>query len=711
MNAQHRSFPKAVFSYWPRGLAAQCLVLFLAGLLVLSGIPAVSQSQKGPGTQGELTAKWKMLDGEHFAAFQKVAGVPEGASVATRANWRTMSGQGGGSVLPSPAPGGAGYCALTVEFANAPARTAFERALPRNVKMLTSFDRFADVFIPAAATPQGGLRCDADARAAIDKSPGVVWFEILKGIRPPGPPTFEQARPSRQIAETIVRDGVGALRGQGVIIAVIDSGIDYTHPDFITTDAAGQPTSRILYLWDTFSETADTQNLGDKAPYAYPNGRSIGTLYTRAQLTADLRAGTRRIPIDTGGHGTACAGVAAGNGRAINRANKNYIGVAPEADLIVVRIGGAGQGLENVYLLNAAVAWIDQVARREGKPLVISGSFGGHDTGHDGSSVSERELDARFASNPPGRAMVIAAGNEQRDGIHARGEFTTSQNAGGFFWEAGEKGAMIHFYVRGGGTAAFDPDKIMFAPAQQAGVAPVVLKGNLNLYVYPLSGDLVGELVVNPGKGGLYIWNEAGTPTVADAYILGDEDKPPFSKFDALIQRPQELVGSPGDVPSVITVGSYAWNDVFTVAAGTYQITDSCGQQPMAIGALSCYSSPGPSRKPGVVKPDIVAPGEWYPASYARGSAEGITTNPKAFPHVDATGYYLRFNGTSAATPYTAGVIALMMQKKPGITISEIKDLFRRNASRYSPNDRLPNPQWGYGKLDLRAVQAILNSL
>jgi len=93
-------------------------------------------------------------------------------------------------------------------------------------------------------------------------------------------------------------------------------------------------------------------------------GSPSGTLYTREQLTAELRSGARRIPAtDENGHGTAATGVAAGNGNNSKGGGRQYIGVAPEADIIGVRLGGPSGAVENEYLLNAAVAWLTRWPR------------------------------------------------------------------------------------------------------------------------------------------------------------------------------------------------------------------------------------------------------------------------------------------------------------------------------------------------------------
>ena len=124
----------------------------------------------------------------------------------------------------------------------------------------------------------------------------------------------------------------------------------------------------------------------------------------------------------------------------------------------------------------------------------------------------------------------------------------------------------------------------------------------------------------------------------------------------------------------------------------------------MKIGSLSDYSNPGYLRIGKTVKPEITSPGQWFTAAAAINSPANR----------DTTGLYRQFNGTSAATPYTAGVVALLMEKNPEITLGEIKTALQKSASPPSKlNDPdhatpLPNPYWGYGKLDRAAVERML---
>ncbi|HEX7312596.1 MAG TPA: S8 family serine peptidase [Pyrinomonadaceae bacterium] len=585
------------------------------------------------------------------------------------------------------------FSVVNVEFRDAAARRAQfpdagRRSSVPGVHVLTTFERFADLFV-----------ADSDGYDALVQLAGLVRVEGIGRAEVPPPPDAEtSAFISRVTPDDIVRGGRGGMTGRQVVIAVVDTGIDFRHPDFVTYDRAGRPTSRLLYLWD--STTPHRRGRGSPAPFAYPNGTSIGTLYTRAQLTAELRAGGRNIPAtDVNGHGTACAGIAAGNGNGDKAASglkrKSVVGVAPEADIIGVRIGTAG--LENSYLLNAACEWLDRVAGRA--PLVVSGSFGGHSGGHDGQTVRERQLNARFPLNRAGRALVLAAGNEGLDAIHAEAAFGGRESRKLVAWDA-VPGAYLAIYFDGA-----DRDDIVIEPD---GGQRFEYGWDLN----PFTGQLSAHTDVVGGKGGLWLSTRSGRRMKAHLYFLDRRE----GTFTGGAASPNTLVGAPGTAAHAITVGSYDWNDNFHSGGQTTTLMPACRRRgagappPLEVGKLSCYSSPGPVRfeLPGdaarTTKPDIVAPGQWYESSYARIPGQGGVTGWQ----VDDTNLYAAMNGTSAATPYTAGIVALIFQKKRTLTLSELKSLLTRKATQDTYTDTTPNAAWGSGKLNLPAIDRIL---
>jgi subtilisin family serine protease len=616
---------------------------------------------------------------------------------------------------------GATSLVLNVEFTSEAARLNF--ALP-GATVFAAAGPFAEMFVKPTD----------EVIEALVNVPGIRRIEPESPIKLPPPLVLPAGVASRGLSEQVVSGGISGLTGKGVIFAILDSGLDFRNADFV--DSSGPlPRSRLLYFWDTLSDAFESKGLGIRPPVDYPNGRPIGTLYTRAQLTADLRlpVAQRKIPSpDENGHGTAAASIAVGNGRN-SAADDQHIGVAPDADIIAVRIGDAQGTMPEGFLLNAIVAWLDKAAGEAREPVVISCSFGGHFTGHDGASVEERHLSARFAPELVGRAIVIAAGNEREDAVHAKVKIGGKASPGVLAWKARD-GAVLKIYLRPASAASFRPEDLnydaikLFGPDPLGSGAevphPTQLKKVSDAAFNPITGEWVLSVTVGRGPGGMQLYATSGLPVDADAYFV---DAPATGTFMEKISTPTglaniafhgEQISSPGTAANAITVGSYDWTDQFDGQAKT-----SCGA-PINIGTLSCYSNPGYNRAPimasgaAVVKPEITAPGQVFTASYAR-LTDGRALNevlPKTrgepYWQVDHSGRYVLFDGTSASAPYVAGIVALMMQKKPSITAGEIKNVLRRHASSDAETTgAVPNPSWGYGKLDLKAVKAALNDV
>ena len=408
-------------------------------------------------------------------------------------------------------------------------------------------------------------------------------------------------------------------------------------------------------------------------------------VYNKEELTAEIRNPTGLIAID-GQHGTCCAGVAAGNGQ--SRPDRKFAGVAPDAELIAVRIGR--QGPWNQYLLGAVCDWLD--AKAGDRPLAITCSFGDpQHGGRDGCRVLERQLDARFAAQRKGRAICIAAGNEGGNGgVHGETSFEGPEAKGVLAWTMGPSSyRRLSVYVQ-----TDKPDDVEMTV--KADPAPQVHR-----YVHPLSGALVIELGWEQSRapaglsaeaGQVELWSKSRTPLHADAYI--DTEPWMSGSFRGYRPTPPAMLRTPGSMRNAITVGSYDFNDVDDRGAAPIVVDDYAGM-PMKLGDLSTYSSPGYDRL-GDVKPLLVSPGQWHITPMAGGG-------PLA--------PYKLFNGTSAATPYTAGVVALLLQKRPDITFGEIKTLLQTHVTSDDFTGRTPNPRWGYGRLDYQAVRAVLEDM
>ncbi len=625
----------------------------------------------------------------NYAAADHVQRDPAVMSVQTFAEVQSLSAQNrAASAVATGTNGETVYQVANLEFVSAASRRAAfpdqKTSTIRGVNTLTVFDRFADVFIS-----------DKDAFAQLARLRGLRWVEFPAVARVPPPPEVDPSTLiSQAVPEPIANGGRAGLTGKNVIIAVLDTGIDFRHPDFINYDPTGRPTSRIKFLWDTSLQ--HRPGVGDPAPVKYPNGTSIGTLFTQDQLTAELRSESRSIPAtDLDGHGTMCAGIAAGNGNADKRTGalgrSSVVGVAPSADIIGVRLGETG--LENAYLVNAIAEWLDKIAGQ--KPVVISGSYGTHMSGHDGQTIRERQLNARFPLTRAGRALVFAAGNDGDSAIHADIAFGKEPEL--ITWTASND-TLVSFYVDSN-----DPGVVVGATR-----ATPLAKESIKFTLNPLTDQWEVTIYVQKGVGGLWINNSSGRKIKAHAY---------FPLGDGIFLKPAasftHLVSSPASMANAISVGSYDWNDSFHFGLKPTVIGNVCSNEPIEIGWLSCYSSPGPNRN-GTVKPEIVAPGQYFESANAKVNGETAVSDPRFPPSVDTTGEYRLMTGTSAATPYTAGVIALMFEKKPTLSLGDIRDLIMGNASKSGLNPLrrpVPNENWGYGKLDLAAVDRILASI
>ncbi|MDE5824269.1 MAG: S8 family serine peptidase, partial [Lachnospiraceae bacterium] len=195
------------------------------------------------------------------------------------------------------------------------------------------------------------------------------------------------------------------LTGEGVIIAVLDSGIDYFLPEFRGAD--GQ--TRILAIWDQTQQPDEGQG---KLP---PPGYREGVLYTREMINEALalgrESGQRLVPVfDVSGHGTAVAGVAAGTG----------MGVAPRAELLVIRLGNPqANSFPRTTQLMRGLNYAVNLGVELGRPVAVNLSFGNTYGDHQGNSLLERFIDN--ASEIGRSAIIIGSGNEGASGGHTAG--------------------------------------------------------------------------------------------------------------------------------------------------------------------------------------------------------------------------------------------------------------------------------------------------
>ena len=527
------------------------------------------------------------------------------------------------------------------------------------------------------------------------------------------------------------------LTGKGVLVGIIDTGIDWRHKDFLKPDG----TSRIVAIWDLYDESnADSHGVvGTAPPQLFAGGERLpGTIYSNRQINAALNGKGTVNTSDQNGHGTAVAGTATGNGNAASGSLSRAMvaGVAPEADLIVVRASTCGS-FSNVYLYGAI--WMIEKAKELKRPIVINQSFGGHYSAHDGSEREESFLNQITGKGKPGVAFTVSAGNEGLFSMHAAGRF-------------GKRGA--------GQADTFSGAISVNIPAERAGKGSSILgifdaRDDWGLAVRPLGntvfltkeGKPFSFYVFKSGKELKYAVQDGAQPAdwfnqyiqavlsdvqstagsdrldlylPAGSYMLwgfgankqvmsGDFDlyAPAYYAVDFGIgTRKAGMVGSPGGAANVITVGAYNFRNSWP--------NDEKGDTSfnLQIGGISDYSSPGGRRRDGVVKPDIAAPATYTLSPLSQATKPGSKAcqennlGAAGTKFVTGNSNYVAWNGTSASSPFTAGVIALMLQKNPNLDAEQIRQILIKTARKSDTVGAVPNPEWGYGMLDPAAAIA-----
>ena len=507
-------------------------------------------------------------------------------------------------------------------------------------------------------------------------------------------------------------------KGSGVLICIIDTGIDWTHKDF--RDPLDDTQSRILYIWDQTLTTNDPDSSvsGEQTPEDRDGVNFSGLNYGVEFSQADIEDEIDGSPVgfvreyDTNGHGTHVAGTAAGNGAAYS--SKSWTGMAPEADIIVVKAGNGGFSSDNVI---DALTYARKMSTTLNKPVVANLSLGGHESAHDGTGLQELAVDY-FAD--AGRVAVVAAGNDGNDNIHFSGTVPASSTQ--------DVTVTVSSYSpTGGGSNDYFGLVIWYDDATNINLTidpPNIASFTYNagssgyygddtdgqVYVY---NSIDGNYTNGDRKNRIYVYDavEANAPAAGTwTLTLSNTTGSPVNFHGWLYihsmsvsvtgANSQYTVGDPGTASEAITVAAYTsrwrWTNYL---GGTYNYLGT-----ETSDDIAAFSSIGP-RRDGVQKPDIAAPGMGVVSS----TSKNIT--PDASIIMPGEKHHM-IQGTSMASPATAGTVALMLEANPNLTAAQIKSLITDNAftDPYTGGS-LPDYTWGYGKLDaLKVVSEILNS-
>lgn len=465
------------------------------------------------------------------------------------------------------------------------------------------------------------------------------------------------------------------LRGQGVLLGFLDSGIDYTHPAFRSPDGG----TRILRLWDqTATEGPPPANI----PY--------GTEYTRDQINEALFSGNPYDIVpqrDEVGHGTAVCGIACGS----PDAESDFIGVAPESSIAFVKLRPAKNYLRDYFVVSkeamayqetdimTGIRYLSDLALELRMPLVICMTLGTNQGGHTGNTPLENVLtSAQFNA---GIYVVTGTGNEAGQGHHYQGSV---ERAGEYtdvelLVEKETPGFTMEFWAN-----ANELYSIGFTSPLGETIQPVVPRSGYRqelTFFLENSRIRLSYFIVELLSGAMLAQMQFRSPTPGLWRIRVEN----LSYTDGRFHMWLPITGLAD--PSVAFYAPSA--DTTLVIPSCTEALLTCSTYNAYTNSLYIHSGRGFTRN-GLIKPDFAAPGVNLTAP-------------------DLGGGYGTLTGSCAASALTAGATALLAEsslRRPlprYFTPQEIKSLFLR-GTRKSNVYTYPNREWGYGSMDLYGV-------
>lgn len=495
-----------------------------------------------------------------------------------------------------------------------------------------------------------------------DRLEALAGIEAVEYIEKPKRLFFQVENGRRVSCMTSVQIRPPKLYGTGVLVAIIDSGIDYANLDFRNADG----TTRIYALWD------------QTIPGNPPEGYVQGTEYTQEKINEALQQENRteRMKIvpseDRSGHGTAVAGIAAGNGRGSKGAR--YQGVASESGILVVKLGTPREeGFPRTTELMQAIDYVVKKAQRAGRPVAINISFGNTYGSHTGTSLLERFI--ADIANLWKSVICIGMGNEGASAGHTAG--TLEENT-----------------------------------EERIPLAVQMKETAINVQIWKSYHDIVDISLISPA--GVQI---GPIPEVigTQRFVVGDTEILLYYGEPSPFHVSQEIFIEFLPKDSYITPG--IWQFVLTprkIVTGEYDLwlpsenvlnRGTAFRYPTERGTLTI---PSTSQR-------VISVGAYDSLTFAyadfsgRGGLEGESKPDLVAPGVDITaptpsGIYQTFTGTSFATPFVSGAAALMMEwgivrgNDPYLYGEKVKAYLRRGARPLPGFTEYPNPQVGYGE-------------
>ncbi|MBD5500092.1 MAG: S8 family peptidase [Lachnospiraceae bacterium] len=482
-----------------------------------------------------------------------------------------------------------------------------------------------------------------------------------------------QGRRASCIPQVAIREPF--LTGKNVLIAVIDSGIDYRSQEFINRTG-----SRIRYLWD--QTLIPSENIGSP-----PDGYSIGVEFSQEKINEALQSPYPEslVPsFDTSGHGTAVAAIAAAGG---NLLDGRLQGAAPESELIVVKLGSpVPDSFPRTTELMRALTYVIQKAVELERPIAVNLSFGNTYGAHDGTSILERFIDN---VSEIGRTVIcVGSGNEGAAGGHVSGQLRQGESAiGRAELNVGNYQPSVNVqlwkeYVDRFRVVLISPSGIRTEiDTLRTGMQTLVVEQTkILLYIgepapYSVNQEIYFDFLPMGSYINAGIWTFEIIPVVSvsgnyDFYLPSSTVLNADTRF--FTPSPDKTLTIPSTSAKVITVGAYD--------AAYEAYADFSGR------GYPLQSIAGERVNQGTIKPDIAAP--------------GVAVNTIA-----PGGTVVQVSGTSFATPFATGSAALLMEwgivkgNDPYLYGEKVKAYFRRGARPVRGESIYPNARVGYGAL------------
>ncbi len=462
------------------------------------------------------------------------------------------------------------------------------------------------------------------------------------------------------------------LRGDGTLIGIIDTGIDYTNPVFIKEDG----TTKIAAIWDQTIEA-------DLHPYHTP----FGAEYRSSQINQALASDDPYSIVpsrDMNGHGTMMAAIAAGN----DVPSENFSGVAPAAELIIVKLREAKSNLRNFFVVPEDITCYQEnhimwgilycllLSRDLVRPLVICLGLGSSQGSHDGRSAISRLVN--IISDYPGVVVVSSVGNEGNRGRHYYGVIDPAIGYNAVELNVGEEDTGFSMELWGTSPGIYSID-ILTPNGEYVTRIPPGLRVNREITFtfehtvinidYLLSESETGDQLillrfrnVSSGTWSFNVYGQGDLPLSFNIWLpMGNM----ISDNTYFIQpniNTTILVPADADLPIAMTAYNPANKNLYGNSSRGYTRNNN-------------------------VKPDLAAPGVGYLAP-------------------DLNQGFVPYSGTSTAAAHTAGIAALILEwsivdgNQPGLDTLALKNYLIRGAVR-NPILTYPNRDWGYGILDI----------